>query len=629
MSLCDFTFIPHKDQMNNDLGRIGVDDISQELKLQEYAKLAKKNPNCVGFNSLGYMKSKIETLTYSKYFNQDDGMYVKKIYNDGLYICGCVKNCGHFLQEVLNNIELMSTFFVHCEVIIAYDHSTDDSLEILKNMSSVLNLKIIYNDNKSHKNVINITNARNCMMDYIRIQNDPKFKFFMMIDMDNVSSSPINMDVFHKYLAADALDKWDTISFNQKQYYDLWALSIDEYLCSCWHFESSGCGGTYIEKCGTYIEKVRNYITDRLKKAAENGNELVECVSAFNGCAIYKKDKFIACYYDSHIEKTMEYITADQITQNEKLGNFKFNISIHGGSYDCDCEHRHFHLMAKHLNSDLKLRISPEVLFSGYKDLAQIELEGKNRKSHMIKEQERLQIEIHKDIFFKKIKTIPPPNGKIAWCARPNRLTCCIIEPRIMAELNGVLNNIANIYGNSNAGLVIYHGTKNEDFVKEIVKGWENVELRNLNVENLKVSEYSNLLTKKSFYETFDSSHILIFQCDSYIFKPVPEIYFTFDYVGSPWPWELGNGCGNGGVSLRNVKTMIEKSTKDGVYIAEDVYFTKQDLKVCDDNTLHREFSVEHIFVPSPVCCHQPYLSMKTPDKKYKDFLNNIMSNKN
>jgi hypothetical protein len=39
---------------------------------------ALKDPNCVGFNTLGFFKNKIENLTSSQYFKAIDGMYIKK-----------------------------------------------------------------------------------------------------------------------------------------------------------------------------------------------------------------------------------------------------------------------------------------------------------------------------------------------------------------------------------------------------------------------------------------------------------------------------------------------------------------------------------------------------------------------
>ncbi len=363
MSQQHFTFIQGKAQINNDLKKSDKNKrIDKHASLEEktaiYMEAALADPDCAGFSTLGYYKSSINSLTVSNYFGEKDGTYVKKRYQDGLYIGGCVKNCGKYLKRVLENVQLIGAFFDSCKVIIAYDQSNDDSLEILNEMSKVMNITVLHTNNTSKKNVINICSARNSILKYIRKKDEASFKYILMLDMDNVSASPINMKVFH-----DSMDRsadWDALSFNQQDYYDIWALSIDDYLCSCWHFESKHHAGARLEN----INKIKKYITNKLISAKNNNNELVECVSAFNGLAIYKKEHFISCAYDTDIKKVLRYITADQIKQNETAMGHRFNIECWSGPYDC--EHRHFHLMAKRLNPDIKIRISPEYLFKEY-----------------------------------------------------------------------------------------------------------------------------------------------------------------------------------------------------------------------------------------------------------------------
>lgn len=237
----------------------------------------------------------------------------------------------------------------------------------------------------------------------------------------------------------------------------------------------------------------------------------------------------------------------------------------------------------------------------------------------------QLQLKL-KNIYFNKLKSIKLKHSEVIWAKYPSALTCCIIEPRVIETLPGVLNNMANIYANKNIGLTIFHGLKNETYVKEITKTWKNVNYINMNVVNLDLTAYSRMLTQKNFYKNFKSKFVLIFQWDSYIFKEIPHYYYNFDYVGAPWKIKFGNNCGNGGISLRNVKTMIDKSTFSGEIMAEDKYFSKQDITVCDDFSKHIEFSCESIFYKSPYCCHKPYSSMYNVQKyqEYVDFLNQI-----
>jgi len=66
-----FVFIPNLDQGGNDL-------YFKKKSLSELATIALQDKNCVGFNTLGFFKNRIDELTSSKYFKEGDGMYIKK-----------------------------------------------------------------------------------------------------------------------------------------------------------------------------------------------------------------------------------------------------------------------------------------------------------------------------------------------------------------------------------------------------------------------------------------------------------------------------------------------------------------------------------------------------------------------
>ena len=84
---------------------------------------------------------------------------------------------------------------------------------------------------------------------------------------------------------------------------------------------------------------------------------------------------------------------------------------------------------------------------------------------------------------------------------------------------------------------------------------------------------------KKMYKDIYfdNSSHLLIFQSDSYIFNEISPIYYQYDYVGAPWTKvQIGNGCGNGGISLRLIDAMKKVTNNEGVNYNEDIYFSKQ-----------------------------------------------------
>ena len=47
-------------------------------------------------------------------------------------ICGTVKNCGPYLSKVLDNMAKIGSIFEEYKIIIYYDKSTDNTLDILK-----------------------------------------------------------------------------------------------------------------------------------------------------------------------------------------------------------------------------------------------------------------------------------------------------------------------------------------------------------------------------------------------------------------------------------------------------------------------------------------------------------------
>ena len=70
-----FVFMPRLDQ-------IGHDIYYNKAEVQECMLKAMKDINCAGFNTLGFFKNKIDNLTDSQYFRENDGIYIKKAYKE-------------------------------------------------------------------------------------------------------------------------------------------------------------------------------------------------------------------------------------------------------------------------------------------------------------------------------------------------------------------------------------------------------------------------------------------------------------------------------------------------------------------------------------------------------------------
>lgn len=233
---------------------------------------------------------------------------------------------------------------------------------------------------------------------------------------------------------------------------------------------------------------------------------------------------------------------------------------------------------------------------------------------------------IHKIVYLNTIKKIPKPNKKINFNTK-GRLNICLIECRVMDEIEYVLNALLRVYDSSDIGLTIVCGTLNKPFVEKIVKDWINVRIINCGLHNLNRGTYSAMLKMPQFWEKFkDWSHVLIYQTDALIMKPIDDIYFQYDYIGAPWSknnqW-VKYCAGNGGFSLRNVNSMIKvcechrnipfnninRDNEDGFFCSSDL------LKFPPINTdMHFNFAVEEVFYNKPIGCHQLYRYLNTKE---------------
>ena len=258
-------------------------------------------------------------------------------------ICGTVKNCGPFLEKVFKNIETIVKQFSDYRIIIAYDESSDNSLQILQEYKQLYANKLILHINGeplSQYRVYNIAKARNKCLDIIRSQF-PDYEYFIMIDCDDVCAAPIKLEYLLYYLTVNT--DWDALSFNKKPYYDLWALSKYPYSFSCMHF-----------KHGSH--RINQFIENIMEKAPPK--TLIPCLSAFNGFSIYRTNKFINGFYD--FKPRPDLLPPHLLKANEKICGPVF---LKGKAGLIDCEHRSFHLMAINNELGTRIRIAPEIIF--------------------------------------------------------------------------------------------------------------------------------------------------------------------------------------------------------------------------------------------------------------------------
>lgn len=253
-------------------------------------------------------------------------------------ICGTVRNCEPYLDKIFSNMEIIGSKFYDYRIILYYDKSDDNTLNKIKEYKTK-NPRCLLFVNKSELlqyRTHRIALGRNTCLNTIR-QNFSDYEYFIMMDCDDRCAKDMNIDLLTYYLA---IDSWDSLSFNHPDgYYDSWALSKIPYVLSCHHFKDSGLGIKYIRKIIKYTPK----------------NKLINCISAFNGFAIYKTNKFLECNYDGRFR--LDYIPKDLIKTN-----IKYAGSINLSQDKEDCEHRYFHFTA-FLKNGARIRISPLCFF--------------------------------------------------------------------------------------------------------------------------------------------------------------------------------------------------------------------------------------------------------------------------
>jgi len=196
--------------------------------------------------------------------------------------------------------------------------------------------------------------------------------------------------------------------------------------------------------------------------------------------------------------------------------------------------------------------------------------------------------------------------------------TAIIIEPREHLALSFVLQTFANVLS-KDWNFIIFYGI-NKSFIDEIMDGVlvqhkTRFTFISLNVDNLTINDYNQLLMSRDFYEHIPTETFLIFQTDTIIFekhKHLLDLFLEYDYVGAPWDHKVRDqfyNVGNGGLSLRKKTKMLAILETEDPEEPEDVFFS------CPYNvSIHKPsfeeaklFSVEEVFSPISFGCHQPW----------------------
>ena len=263
-------------------------------------------------------------------------------YKYHIAICFCVRNCSAYLERIFQNIKLLTDNATYkISSIFVYDNCTDASEQLLHEFKTNSNhdVYVKHIDNTSRLRTVRIATARNTCLDLI-YNELTEVSHHIMADCDDINVHSWNIDTIHKYITNYDNDDWDCISFNRGGYYDIWALLIDEFKHHCWGFG---------QKSRTVVNAMRSYIVDKLDNSTENS---IYCLSAFNGFAIYKTEKFKEIRYDGTYNNMKLLITDDEREKTLQLFKDKYGIAhihIDHCKPEC-CEHIFYHLSAARKN---------------------------------------------------------------------------------------------------------------------------------------------------------------------------------------------------------------------------------------------------------------------------------------
>lgn len=168
-----------------------------------------------------------------------------------------------------------------------------------------------------------------------------------------------------------------------------------------------------------------------------------------------------------------------------------------------------------------------------------------------------------------------------------------------------------------------------------------------LETEIHNIDTYNTMLKNVNFWKSIGGTNALIIQDDGMLLRNGIETYFDVDYIGAPWVDSSDNTfiknninnelVGNGGFSLRNIKSCIDICENcifekyllfydNQVEIPEDVYFVlclkKKGYKVGDKKRA-LSFSCEQILTESSLGMHKAwvYNTRDSLQAFYKTFL--------
>ena len=273
-----------------------------------------------------------------------------------LVVCTTVRNFGAYLPTIFDNINKLRTLVAtsaQFAVIISYDNCSDNSEALIHEFQKSVdyNVHLKHNTfNTSPLRTVRIANARNSCLE-ILYDKYPTAAYHIMLDADNVNAKPYNVEVIKRYLDNS---HWDCLSFCNNNYYDIWALLYEPIKHHCWGYNNSQ----------PVVNFMARDIVGHLHTLGDG--ELYNCISAFNGFALYRTAKFIQLQYSGALADILElYSDEDRHSTlaylKDRMGDNSLGLIPSTFQGQC-CEHIYYHVKATRRHGS-RICISKDTIF--------------------------------------------------------------------------------------------------------------------------------------------------------------------------------------------------------------------------------------------------------------------------
>jgi len=204
-----------------------------------------------------------------------------------------------------------------------------------------------------------------------------------------------------------------------------------------------------------------------------------------------------------------------------------------------------------------------------------------------------------------------------------------LIEFRVMPHLEYLVRRTILTLNNWNHTIVC--GNNNYDMIHAMCELIHKdvktkIKIIKLDVGNMIVSQYSDMLKTKTFWDRFVGEKLLLYQEDTLLFHGNIARFLQYDYVGAPWRkinYASNSFVGNGGFSLRSKSVMLSCISLTSIHepLPEDVYFAKTITKYNVGNIapkyIAKMFSQEQELGDNPVGGHAYWLANNNIDENF------------